>query len=55
MNIIEIINEIFYFVLIVLLFWLREESIWTDFASSVYLYIIVGNTFVIGMVVFSKY
>jgi hypothetical protein len=53
-NIIEIINEIFYLVLIILLFYLTEESIWTDFASKVYLGIIVGNTMLIGLVVLSN-
>lgn len=54
-NIIEVVNEVLYLVLIVLLFHLTKEIKWTDFASRVYLGIIVGNTLIIGIVVFSRH
>jgi hypothetical protein len=53
-NIIEVVNEVFYWILIVLLFHLNKEIKWTDFASRAYLGIIVGNTMIIGLVVSSK-
>ena len=56
-NAFEIINELFYLVLIILLFWLESETAWTRFFQVIYISIIFMNNimiFIISLIWFIK-
>ena len=53
-NIIEVLNEIFFLLLLSNLVFLNEKSDWTSSKISIYSYIIVSNSFVTLLIIFSK-
>ena len=53
-NILEITNELFYFVMIALLSHFNSESKWTKSAENAYLFLIIGNSIAIISIMISK-
>ena len=53
-NLIEILNEIYYGVLLAALFILNTENDWTSLKTSIYMWTLVSNTFVVFIIVISK-
>ena len=54
-NILEITNELFYFVLIALLSHFNSESKWTNIIESWYLFLIIGNSLVVISIMISMF
>ena len=53
-NLIEILNEIYYGVLLAALFILNTESDWTSLKTSIYMWTLVSNTLVVFIIVIGK-
>ena len=53
-NIIEIINEIFFSVLLSSLLYLKSESDWNSKITDIYMWIIMSNTLIIFIIIISK-
>ena len=54
-NVLEITNEVYYFVLIVLLVHFNSDSRWNGTAESVYFCLIVSNSIIIVLIMIGKY
>ena len=52
--VLEAVNKGIYLVLVLLLFYFREEDRWTGFNSHVYIWIMVGNCIVSVVISFGK-
>ena len=53
-NLIEILNEIYFSVLLAALFILNTESEWTSLKTSIYMWMLVSNTLVVFIIVIGK-
>ena len=53
-NIIEIVNEWFYLLLVSLLSYFNTEDRWAGVMENIYLWIILGNSMTIIMIMISK-
>ena len=53
-NLIEILNEFYFWFLIVYLIAINAESEWSILKESIYMYVLVSNTLVIFMIVLGK-
>ena len=53
-NIIEIINELYFFILLTSLIFVNKENDWSFIKSRVYMWIIASNTIWVFMIVMSK-
>ena len=54
-NIIEIINELFFFLLFGSLIFLNKESDWNTNITSAYVWVILANNLVVGVIVIGKF
>ena len=54
-NIIEIVNEIFFSILLNSLIFLNSESVWSSTIIHIYMWIIISNTLTIFIVIVCKY
>ena len=50
----EMLNEVIYFVLIVILFFWKEEEDWSSFKTNMYIWVMVGNTVIFLIISLSK-
>ena len=53
-NIIEIINEVYFSLFLVTLMILNTEDVWTTFRTNIYVWILVSNSLIVFLIVFSK-
>ena len=54
-NIIEIVNEIFFCILLISLIFLNSESVWNSTLIEIYMWIIISNTLAFFIIVICKY
>ena len=54
-NMVEGTNELFLVVIISYLCFYNTESMWTDSATQIFIYVILGNTAVVVLILFGKY
>ena len=54
-NIIEIVNEIFFSILLNSLIFLNSESVWNSTLTEIYMWIIISNTLAIFLIIICKY
>ena len=50
----EMLNELIYFVLIVVLFFWKEEEDWSSFKTNMYIWVMVGNTVIFLLISLSE-
>jgi len=50
----EMLNEIIYFVLIVILLFWRDEEDWSSYKTNMYIWVMVGNTVVFLIISLGK-
>ena len=53
-NLIEILNEIYFSILLAVLFILNNESDWTSLKTNIYMWTLVSNTLVVFIIVIGK-
>ena len=54
-NLIAIINEVYYFVLIILLIHFNSSEKWNDVAATAYMYLIMSNSLTIILILAGKF
>ena len=54
-NIIEILNEVYFCILLLILIFLNTESNWNSTKTSMYMWMLISNTLVIFIIIFGKY
>jgi len=54
-NLIEILNQVFFFMLVILLFFLNKSAQWSIQWESIFMFVVTGNNIAVVLVLFGKF